>query len=601
MVLLSLFEVKFAPLKKRLILGMLVLSLLSRHGLCHQDTLYIQPGFSEVEANPYFSYFNAPTEITADSAWHVFLAAPKFLKASTPANFGSINGYFWFRLHLKNISGNPQTLYLEITQPHIYRIQYYSLENNTISLQAKTGIKYDFYTRPLHYRFYDFPISLKPGEARTVLMMVQHLNSLSLPMNILTQASMNASNYNQNLVWGYWLGFLSFCSLFAFVASILLRKAVFFWYFLYILSAAAYGFTDQGFSFQYIFPGQKDTAALVIIQLAVFNFIFLIKFSQGLLEIKKHLPRVFLLLNLIFYFLLVLLVAGVVLDELMFRLSPIVLPIVNIVTLVGLALLAFSGIKALSTNRIIAIFYLIAYLTLVASAIFTILYSGFGVFEYVGPNPILFSYFLEAILLSVALVILFKQVNTDRTVLMEKLNTQQREMYQHYIDGIEKERTRIAGELHDDVGSRLSYLKQLLQRHSEQSSKTADQVDLLIRDVRQLSHDLSPPMAHVSGLVPLIEKLITNTRLATGLDIKFQQHNYKEILNGNQVYQLYRILQESLNNVIKHAKATRVDVQLFGHEKEVSLTIEDNGNGFSSSEMQDGIGLIGIGVYIAIK
>jgi len=164
-------------------------------------------------------------------------------------------------------------------------------------------------------------------------------------------------------------------------------------------------------------------------------------------------------------------------------------------------------------------------------------------------------------------------------------------MYTQYINGIEKERSRIAGELHDDVGSRLSYLKQLMVTHSTESIKTADQLEQLIKDVRQLSHDLAPPFTHVSGLVPLIEKLISETRLATGLEVKFQQHNYKEVLINNQIQQVYRIIQEALNNIVKHAQATRVDVQIFGHEGEVNISIEDNGIGFNPSEVPDGLGL----------
>jgi signal transduction histidine kinase len=127
--------------------------------------------------------------------------------------------------------------------------------------------------------------------------------------------------------------------------------------------------------------------------------------------------------------------------------------------------------------------------------------------------------------------------------------------------------------------------------HSKESIKTADQLEQLIKDVRQLSHDLAPPLAHVSGLIPLIEKLITETRLATGLEVKFQQHNYKEVLASNQIQQVYRIIQEALNNIVKHAQATRVDVQIFGHEGEVNISIEDNGIGFYPSEVPDGMGL----------
>lgn len=551
----------------------------------------MSPGFTQIQANSGFTYFNTETEITPDSAWQVFNQSRVPLKQLDKINFGPINGYYWLTTSIKNDSEETLDLYLEIRQPHIYRVKFYLVESDSIIQQSETGIKYNFFQRPAPYRYFDFPVSIEPEETATILLMVHHLNSLSLPIHLLTQATVHENNYTQNLIWGYWLGFLSFCSLFAIIASILLRKSVFFWYFLYILSAALYGFTDQGFAFQYLFPGWENTAALVIIQLAVFNFLFLVKFSQGLLETKKYLPIVHRILNGIVYFLAALLLAGILLQEIMFRLSTIVLPVVNLVTVLGLILLAYSGIRSFFTNRIIAIFYLTAYSTLVAAGIFATLNYGFGLYQYFGPNPILIAYFLEAMILSVALVILFKQVQNERTKLLAKVNTQQKEMYTQYINGIEKERSRIAGELHDDVGSRLSYLKQLIVTHSTESIKTADQLEQLIKDVRQLSHDLAPPLAHVSGLIPLIEKLISETRLATGLEVKFQQHNYKEVLVNNQIQQVYRIIQEGLNNIVRHSQATRVDVQVFGHEGEVNISIEDNGKGFNPSEIPDGLGL----------
>ncbi len=555
------------------------------------DTLIVSPGFAQIQANNKFTYFNTSKEITADSAWQVFTQSLAPLKQLDKINFGPINGYYWLTVTIKNDSGKDQDLFLEIRQPHIYRVNFYQVLSDTIIQQSQTGIRYNFFQRPAPHRYFDFPLSINTGETVTLLLMVHHLNSLSLPVHLLTQATVHENSYTQNLIWGYWLGFLSFCSLFAIIASILLRKSVFFWYFLYILSAALYGFTDQGFAFQYLFPGWENTAALVIIQLAVFNFLFLVKFSQGLLETKKYLPIVHRILNGIVYFLAVLLLAGIGLQEIMFRLSTIVLPVVNLVTVLGLILLAYSGIKSFFTNRIIAIFYLTAYSTLVVAGIFATLNYGFGLYQYFGPNPILIAYFLEAMILSVALVILFKQVQNERTRLMAKVNTQQKEMYTQYTNGIEKERSRIAGELHDDVGSRLSYLKQLMVTHSNESIKTADQLEQLIKDVRQLSHDLAPPLAHVSGLIPLVEKLIIETRLATSLEVKFQQHNYQEVLTINQIQQVYRIIQEALNNILKHAKATRVDVQIFGHEREVNISIEDNGVGFNPSEVPDGMGL----------
>ena len=581
------FFLKLRPLLTTLFL--IIFSYLTLQG--QPDTLVIRPGFSQLPANNYFTYFNTDQSIAADSAWKTLQTKSTYAKKLNKINFGSINGFYWLATTLKNQLGKDQHLILEIRQPHLYRMVLYKVEKDSIHTVSETGIHYNFYQRPTASRFFDFPMVLKEGETTTVLIMVHHLNSLSLPIYLMTESTFHQRNYNQNIIWGYWFGFLSFCALFALIAAILLRNSIFIWYFFYISTASLYGFTEQGYAFQFFFPGQADVAATVIIQLAVYGFIFLIKLSQGLLDTKKYLPTIHRILNAMFYFVLSLIVAAYIVPQLMFRLSPIVLPIANLVVLIGLVLLAYSGIKALFTNRIIALFYLTAYGTLVAASIFGILNYGFGFFQYDGPSLTLMAYFFEAMLLSVALVILFRQVQGERTRLAKQLTDQQKQMYQHYINGIEKERSRIAGELHDDVGSRLSHLKRLLQSHSEESLKTAEQVEQLIKDVRQLSHDLSPPLAHIAGLQPLLENLIADTRHSSKIDIRLQAHDFNEGLTSTQIQQIYRVVQEAFNNIVKHAEASRIDIQIFGHTSEVDIIIEDNGKGFDSKSKPDGFGL----------
>ena len=269
--------------------------------------------------------------------------------------------------------------------------------------------------------------------------------------------------------------------------------------------------------------------------------------------------------------------------DFMFRYSTVIIPVINLVMLMGLVLLAYSGIKALFTNRVIAIFYLIAYGTLVAASVFSILTYAFGIFQYIGISPVLIAYFFEAMLLSVALVILYRQSERERSELAIKLSVQQKEMYQHYISGVEKERTRIAGELHDDIGSRLSHLTRGIQQSAENSSL---QLDEIINDIRLLSHDLAPPTAHISGLMPLIEKLIVEARKNTAVDIKLQQFDYRERLRPDQIQQIYRILQELIHNITEHSNAGRADIQFFGYEDHLSITVEDDGVGFDVDQHQ---------------
>ncbi len=542
------------------------------------DTLKVGDGFKETPANSHFAYFNTGEALSADSAWKVFTHQPGAIRQLDKINFGPINGYYWLTLTLKNVSNQKQELFLDIRQPHLYRLVFYRVEGDSVNSMYETGIHFNFYQRPTHHRFFDFPISCERGESFTMLVMVQHYNSLSLPMWITTRETLHENSYSQNLLWGFWTGFLSFCAVFALVAALLLRRVIFIWYFLYILSAAAYGFTSEGFGFQYLFPGLADFDAPAIIQLGTYGFIFLIKFSQGLLETRKYLPRVHKMLNILFYFILALIVAGWLFGEFMFRYSTVIIPIINIVMLTGLSLLAYSGVKALFTNRIIGIFYLVAYGTLVAASGFSIMTYAFGATQYFDLNPVLIAYFFEAMLLSVALVILFRQIQRERSALMVQVSTQQKQMYQQYIDGIEKERSRIAGELHDDIGSRLSHLKRGIQQSAESAS---GQLDGIINDIRMLSHDLAPPAAHVSGLMPLVEKLIVVARKNSSVDIKLQQFDYQERLQPNQIQQVYRILQELLHNITAHSKAGRADIQLFGYDDHLNITVEDDGIGFN--------------------
>lgn len=545
------------------------------------DTVFFDGRLNSLAVNSSLRYFSASSDINIDSVWASF--RKKFgIKKNAPVNFGSINGFFWLALTIKNVTHESQDLFLKIKQPHIYQIYFYQV-NRKPELLYQAGLYFPFHSRPVPVRNFAFPIQFDPNESFTALIKIHHVNSLSVPLYLETNRELLTTNYQQNLGWGFWSGFISFCSLLALIGWIVIRKSVFAWYFLYMLSVVLFGLTEQGYSFQFFFPNHPEFSATAIVDTGLLPFTFMIKFTQSLLETRKYLLWSHRLINWIFTFILAMIALGFLIPDFMFKITPILLPFLNVVILFSLGLLAYIGIKSLQTNRTVAIFYLTAYGILVLCSVFTILNVAFGVFNYFGPNPILLGYLTEAILLSVAIAIFFQRINNERVVLSNKVAVQQKEMYQHYITGIEKERTRIAGELHDDVGSRLSYLKRLIQNQQEQSNKAVDQLDFLIDDVRKLSHDLAPPMAHVSGLAPLLEKLIEDQRRASGINIIFQVHNFKNGLTQFHIQQLYRIVQEAISNAIRHAQCSQIDVQLFGHEESLDLIIEDNGQGFDST------------------
>ncbi len=171
------------------------------------------------------------------------------------------------------------------------------------------------------------------------------------------------------------------------------------------------------------------------------------------------------------------------------------------------------------------------------------------------------------------------------------------------LNAEENERKRISGELHDGLGQmfsavklNLSALTADLEFKDEQSKKmfgkTMDLVDESCKEVRLISHQMAPNVLLKSGLATAIRDFI-NKIDARKLKINLETFGLQERLDQNVETVLYRVIQETVNNVIKHAGANELDIQLTKDQEGISAMIEDNGKGFDSSAMDkfEGIGL----------
>ncbi|MGH1509972.1 PAS domain-containing sensor histidine kinase [Ralstonia solanacearum] len=201
---------------------------------------------------------------------------------------------------------------------------------------------------------------------------------------------------------------------------------------------------------------------------------------------------------------------------------------------------------------------------------------------------------------------------TERVRAEAALRRSQEEL-QHLSDSIlaarEEERRRIARELHDDLGQRLSALKMDLtllgadiDAADSTSSLTAQTdamqrvIDDTIAAVRQISADLRPPLLDELGLVPAIEWIAKHFRQRYGLLINVRAQ--EAALDEHAAISVFRIVQEALNNVVRHADATRVDITFARSGDRLTLGIEDNGRGWSGAPPAEGgrkpLGLLGI-------
>jgi PAS domain S-box-containing protein len=196
---------------------------------------------------------------------------------------------------------------------------------------------------------------------------------------------------------------------------------------------------------------------------------------------------------------------------------------------------------------------------------------------------------------------------TERKKLEEKLIadevSHQRQLTQATIDGQETERRAIGKELHDNIGQQLTTIKLFLDyAKSTAGGETADMVNMalkavgdVINDVRSISRSLVPFTLKDLGLIESINELVDTFLRTRMLNIEFEHAGFAEdVIPENQKLSLFRIVQEQLNNIVKHSGAKNVFIKLFSKANELVLQISDDGKGFDPACLHKGIGILNI-------
>jgi len=196
---------------------------------------------------------------------------------------------------------------------------------------------------------------------------------------------------------------------------------------------------------------------------------------------------------------------------------------------------------------------------------------------------------------------------TERKNLQQKLLTdginQQKALTQATLDGQEKERLEIGKELHDNIGQQLTTTKLYLDMARSASAGQPDEmlnlaiksITGIINEVRGISRSLVPHTLGDLGLADSIYDLVETINRTLPLAIELTDVDYVEANTpGNQKLMLFRIVQEQLNNIVKHSGASSVHITISNKKGVLVLQIVDNGKGFDGAKTKKGLGLINI-------
>lgn len=570
------------------------------------DTLYIYPSFKASSIPP-------PMQVFSDVSFNAspaFIADVMKLKgqslSSNKVNFGYIKAAFWFKTMLHNPTDQVVDLIVSLDNSNIDSVTFYLQENNGFKLLGVAGDHVPHDRWVMGTRQAAVALKLSAGETQSLFIKARNSYSgnMILPVRVWNQNYFNSFQQGYHLVWGFYFGFLLINIALAFSGILLLRAPIFLWYGLFLVASLLYSSISFGFVYQYFtgdYPMSNDSFRTITLIL-VSGFMF--KFAQSFLRTKELNPMLHLLINVCLAVQLILLTASLfILDFLRANFNAI-FPWFLILVLIGYMLIVIAAISNLKKAALRSKAFLSAYsvsllggMTLILTDLNILPYNNFTLHApWIGS-------IMEIVIFTGIMFFEFKLVGDQKIKLEQQVTEEQTNRLTEFFRGQEKERERIARDLHDNVAGSLVGARFLMPIPHKLADKLEPKellsyeralhtLDRSIRDVRNLSHNLQPPAIDSLSLKYELERLIADHQ---AMEPKTMFHlSYKidaSLLNNDVAVAVFRIAQECLLNIFKHAFATSVHLMIESTDRVVSIYVTDNGRGFNKSEVGDGIGL----------
>jgi signal transduction histidine kinase len=258
------------------------------------------------------------------------------------------------------------------------------------------------------------------------------------------------------------------------------------------------------------------------------------------------------------------------------------------------ALVLFIIRKKIALPRHQRAYYLLSFLLPIAIVLDTVIFLIFTTKPIFGVNPYLFSKFFHIFSFFILLayrVLLFLQQQKQ-----EKINKElnyQREISKEVIKALEDERSRLAKDLHDEIGNDLAIIKMSLHKldlDEHTKSNIFPLIDKATSDVRNISHNLMPPRFIETDFITLVSSYCSQLNEYAPIQFHFHSSGAPCHFGKSEELMIYRIIMELTNNIIKHSHAFEATVQLIYYDTHLEIMLEDNGTK-SMGDFKPGLGI----------
>lgn len=207
---------------------------------------------------------------------------------------------------------------------------------------------------------------------------------------------------------------------------------------------------------------------------------------------------------------------------------------------------------------------------------------------------------ISLLVLAVGILIYQNRQKSNRLLLSAAKQEQQIISIRSMLEGQEKERARIARDLHDGLGNMLSTVKASVgslqhqvddQQTGQVYAKASEMIDEACTEVRKIAHEMMPRALEKLGLRKALEDLVWKMDTNHDFEVNFDVYGEEKALDDSSNIMIYRIVQELFNNIIKYAEAKEIVFQMTYSEDWLNLTLEDDGKGFDPNNLAEGKGM----------
>ena len=509
----------------------------------------------------------------------------------------------WIRLPVPARPPGATERLLHIDNPHLnlLRVWVKDADGRTIGFPV-TGDNLPFGTRMSPEAGFVYTLPLGTGPTDTIIIAAdKRASKLELPIHISSREHHVQRQQRRLLGYGLFFGFMLLLLMMNAWLFITTRARVYLWYGVYLLTILGYLASDAGVLYQYIFPnrpGWNDMLRPFLFGTSLFP---LLLFFNELLEIRHSFPlihrfnRWLLSIYLALYALALLMSSsgGLSVQAWWLKAAAILVPVFYLVILLETVYcvrmrvrFAYFMLLSFGSYSILVSIFLLAQRDLIVQNTFTLKAHYVALLA-------------DAAVVASSLFWRFRHLSAEAGRLQRALLQQQARIFSETAEWQKTEMRRFSSLLHDSVGAHLGLLRLRADQMSltEQARRDlSERIGGLAEEVRRMSHRFSPLVLQEKGLHEALAEEVRFLQTETGIIFQYEWLGDAGRLPHTYEIIIYRMVQELLQNVFKHAVASEVILQVILDGRQLSVYVEDNGRGAATLVGQTaGIGLRSIG------